>query len=487
MDKREVFSSFFFRCYAALWWLAYPFLRLNKRLSDGWAERCVDIGWASRVDVWLQAASGGEAHLALALLNALPEDMGAEQLNSNALNKKVTDTAESKTPRQVRVLVTTWTRQGRDTLEAGREALEKNKPWVHLQVRFAPLDMPSVVRRAFAQAKPRLLVLLETELWPGLLGGSTEAGVPVHIYNGRLSKLSLEYYRMIKVLFADAPLQSILAISPEDAQRFQLLLGKSPSCTVELMPNIKFDRALEHLRQAPACGEWTQLFQPETPIILLASIRQQEERRVAPVLEKLRREVPNGIFIIVPRHMHRVQPWFERLNDLGLAPVLTSTLLASAALDTGQIAMENPDYDQLIAPDLPLQAGAFLVWDRFGDLPALYALASATFVGGSLSHTGGQNFLEALTAGRIPCVGPHLDNFHWALGNERAPNLSQAGLLDMCKNTKGMAAALQFRLQHQEDPAQVRENFRKWLLPRLGGVKMAAEHIRHTLATLQEG
>mgnify|MGYP002537715563 CR=1 FL=1 len=76
MDRYAVFSSLFFRVYAGLWRAARPLLRRNKRLSDGWAERCVPVDWMggeAPVDLWVQAASGGEAHLAVALLHALPE------------------------------------------------------------------------------------------------------------------------------------------------------------------------------------------------------------------------------------------------------------------------------------------------------------------------------------------------------------------------------------------------------------------------------
>lgn len=96
MDRYAVFSSLFFRVYAGLWRAARPLLRRNKRLSDGWAERCVPVDWMggeAPVDLWVQAASGGEAHLAVALLHALPERPA------------------------LRVLVATWTRQGREVIE----------------------------------------------------------------------------------------------------------------------------------------------------------------------------------------------------------------------------------------------------------------------------------------------------------------------------------------------------------------------------------
>lgn len=438
MDRYAVFSSLFFRVYAGLWRMARPFLRPNKRLAEGWAERCVPADWmqgAAPVDLWVQAASGGEAHLAVTLLKALP---GRPAL---------------------RVLVATWTRQGREVLEKAVPVLKADRPWLTVLVRYAPLDEPAVVRRALDRARPRVLALLETELWPGLLGACAEAGVPVHVVNGRMTKTSYEWYRIIASVLRRLPVRGIHAVSAGDAERFARLFDRpvepdephpARPATVDVMPNIKFDRAVDTLG-APPSLELAPLFRDVSSLVLLASVRKEEETRVVSWVGRLLHARPGGAVVVAPRHMHRVDAWMSRLHDLGLRP------RAATELGEGEIC----------------PPGTVLVWDRFGDLSRLYAVADAAFVGGSFGQ-GGQNFLEALAAGLIPCVGPSLENFRWALGLEKAPSLEQAGLLHVCPNPR---AACECLLKPVPDPArraQVREQFLSWLAPRAGGAVLAA-------------
>lgn len=440
MDRYAVFSSLFFRLYAGLWRVARPALRRNGRLAEGWAERTVPADWMrgeAPVDLWVQAASGGEAHLAVTLLKAMPERPG------------------------LRVLVATWTRQGRDVIEKAVPVLRVDRPWLNVLVRYAPLDEPAVVRRALDLARPRVLALLETELWPGLLGACAEAGVPVHVLNGRMTKTSYEWYRVIGSVLRRLPLRGIHAVSAGDAERFARLFGRDAGtpgpgsdqaarpAMVDVMPNIKFDRAVDTL-SAPPSLEMAPLFRDLSPLFLLASIRKEEETRVAPWVGRLMRAHPDGAVVVAPRHMHRVAAWMSRLHDLGLRPRMASELEDGEACPPGSV----------------------LVWDHFGDLPRLYAVADAAFVGGSFGQ-GGQNFLEALAAGLIPCVGPSLENFRWALGLEQAPSLEEAGLLRVNPNPRATYECLAKSVD-SADRAHVRERFLAWLAPRAGGAAHAA-------------
>lgn len=454
MDRYAVLSSPFFSCYAALWRIVRPFLRRARRLADGWEERLVPDDWTGPADLWIQAASGGEARLAVTLLRAL-----GERLQKAG--------GEDRAGHAVRVLVTTWTRQGRDVLENSLVSPGRLAPALELAVRFAPLDDPAVARRAVARVCPRALLLLETELWPGLMGACAEAGVPVHIFNARMTRASYEGYRIIRSVLRALPVCRVHATSREDAERFFRLFGPDEGgrtfgrrrpCVVDVMPNIKLDRAAEAL-ESPVRADLAGLFREAAPLILLASVRREEERLLAPLTGKLLRKFPRAVLVVAPRHMHRVRPWMERLHDLGHRPETVSSL------PPGQVA----------------RPGRALVWDRFGDLPRLYAVADAVFVGGSLGRGGGQNFLEALAAGVVPCVGPSLDNFRWALGEDDPPSLADAGLLRVCSGPKAVGRYLEEVCRHVPDrwdgpPAreEVRRRFRQWLTPRTGGSRLAA-------------
>ena len=330
----------------------------------------------TRSDIWLQAASGGEAYLVwelLAHLAVLCEKQG--------------------TPEPLRVLATTWTRQGLDILQDMSGKLHEKHPWLSVRSAFFPLDAPKLMEKALDQVRPRVVGLLETELWPGLMLACEKRHVPMLILNGRMTDKSLRGYLKLEAAIPGfwesiAP-KHVCAISKADAGRFARIFGGD---RVEAVPNIKFDRATA--TAIPAVSDpLLKLLPPELharQTVLLASVREQEEPALLSVIQTLRAHDAPTI-VVAPRHMHRVKPWQALLSGAKLPAVMRSKQEGT------------------------IPAGSIVIWDTFGELGQLYQLADAVFVGGSLAPLGGQNFLEPLALGRIPCCGPHLDNFAWAL------------------------------------------------------------------------
>ena len=428
----SLFQRPFFRAYGALWRLARPFLKRSSRLTDGWQERMVPDDWLKNdlpvvdghaADIWMQAASGGEARLAVAVCRNFSAD----------------------TP--LRVLVTTWTRQGRDVLEQALPSLRESHPLLTLAVRFAPFDQPDIVRRAVALASPRMVALLETELWPGLMAACREKNIPVHMFNGRINSSTVHFGKIFPSLMTDIAPVAIHAISRYDRQMFS---GIFP-CPTDIMPNIKFDLAAKGLSTPLTAGSLP--FNVSGPVFLFASVRQCEETRIPGQLADLYKAVPNAAVIIVPRHLHRVATWKSVLEDLALMPVLVSEL----------------------APGRTLPRRHVLIWDHFGDLPDLYAAARAVFVGGSFGQ-GGQNFLESLSAGRIPCIGPSAHNFLWAMGtgDPSMPSLEEAGLLRVAHTPREVINIMIRQAASTRDRTNIRNAFQEWLTPRLGGALRSA-------------
>lgn len=442
----SLFSRPFFLGYSLLWKLANPLLKRSKRLADGWRERFAPKGWLlpdfpspegydqgdHTVDLWIQAASGGEARLAVSLCRSLSRDV------------------------PLRILIVTWTRQGRDVVESAIPALAESHPLLRLAVRFAPFDHPDIVRRAIRQACPRLLVLLETELWPGLLAACKERGVPVRLVNGRINSSTTKVGRFFPKLMAGIAPEGIRAISEEDCRGFSSVFP-STACSVEEMPNIKFDLAAELLEKT--LENTMPGIALDAPLFLFASVRKGEETRLPGQIQRIYSAQPNANVVIVPRHLHRVSAWKCALDDLGFNPCLLSQQ----------------------TPGQPLPSRSVLVWDRFGDLPQLYAAASAVFVGGSFGQ-GGQNFLESLAAGRIPCIGPSARNFLWAMhGTATQPSLEECGLLRVGRTPQEVMDIMLELAAHPRDRHAVREQFRLWLAPRLGGSSHAASWLEEAL------
>ena len=441
LEFRHVVLS---RLYGLAWRLARPVLRRNKRLADGWSRRLVPTDWARPADLWIQAASGGEAYLASELVSALPA------LPDGAVR---------------RILLTTWTRQGLEVLQGMKARLRESRPDLALEVTLFPLDSPAGMYRAVCQVNPSAVVLLETELWPGLLFACVRRHVPVAIVNGRITSKSLGGYRLLDRLApgfwqAVAP-ALVTATTPDDTARFARLFGMpEDDPRLHTVHNIKFDRAARDAEAA--CGT----INPQTvqlahllpdaaahPVILLASVREEEEAILGPVVQKLAQQKPEATVVIAPRHMHRAGNWVQRLEQAGLTPARRSCLSEKQPAAPGQI----------------------VVWDTFGELNALYALAGRVFVGGSMAPLGGQNMLEPLAHGRVPLTGPYTDNFNWAMDDTDLPGLVQAKLALRCGDAAHLTQALLDDPAGGVAPEDIRRQFLAWLEARRGGTKRCSE------------
>lgn len=520
------------RAYGLAWRAATPLLARHKRLADGFADRLVPEGWpfypqvereesGSRsgpdsgdglpqpplftgepgqaphaVDnsaslVWIQAASGGEAWLVYSLVQALA---ALPEVSSQALN----------------LLCTTGTRQGMDVLEklaAEYHANAAGSPTGKTSLftilpRFFPLDKPDIMLRAMHASRPRAIVLLETELWPGIMDAAAKERCPMLVLNARMSEKSLSGYKWLSGFWDTHPPASVLAISSEDAARFAALFKKS---RVDVMHNIKFDRVAQGLAQSSAppaatgegnCAQgppgiagntYIDGSTPTTPLIALASVREEEEKLLLPVIQRLLgNPCPFAAvrIAVVPRHMHRVPAWLAALEKEGLKCLLRS----SGTTDRPQAGL-NPGQ---------AEAAPILLWDTFGEMHKLYALADAVFVGGSLAPLGGQNFLEPLAQGLIPCVGPHIRNFLW-VGEELftqglAVRIQEPEELDKAlrarlhetlevvsgDNTACLTAATWDRARHKAR-TDVQERFSSWVQPRTGGSLQAARELARFL------
>ncbi len=347
------------RLYDGAWRLAIPWLKRHERLKDGFSQRRLHTPLPP-ADLWIQAASGGEAYLAAELIRNLHPG------------------------RTLRVLVTTNTRQGMEVLEKAASVPAPADTAVSVTTAYFPFDRPEIMDRAVRQVNPKLMVLLETEIWPGLLHALKSAGRPVFIINGRITEKSLSRYsKLPKLLYRLRP-DKVLAISNADARRFAQLFGPEP---VSVMPNIKFDRVPVGTHDPD--GELCRILPPDTPFLVLGSVREEEESAVQQVIGRVRAQCPDVVIGLFPRHMHRLDHWKTILDRMG-----ASWRLRSAGKE-------------------PAPPGDIILWDTFGELTGAYAAATAIFVGGSLAPLGGQNFLEPLMYGVVPVIGPSYENFAW--------------------------------------------------------------------------
>ncbi|MFV0422571.1 3-deoxy-D-manno-octulosonic acid transferase [Oleidesulfovibrio sp.] len=406
--------------YGTVWRLARPVLARHRRLSHGFAERLVPEGWTQKADLWIQAASGGEAYLAWQLLRHLPQ--GAVRS----------------------VLLTSCTIQGRDILDSAAEWCREHAPEIRVDVRYFPVDEPDVMRRALRLVSPRAVVLLETELWPSLMNACAEAGVPYGVINGRMTPRSFAGYLTIGGMLRVMPPAVVLAMSDHDAQRYGAVFGRE---RVRTMPNIKFDRVPQGAVDGPnpLLGS---VFKAGTSLAVLGSVREEEEPEIVHMVKRLVAERPRTCIALVPRHMERVPFWRQKLDEIGVSWALRSEITE------------------------PVQPGTIVLWNAFGELDHVYALSRGVFVGGSLQPLGGQNFLEPLAHGVVPVIGPYWSNFAW-IGEE----IMQEGLVQQAGDAEDAVGHLLRLMKRPAPKARVASRFADYVAARRGGAQAAADAI----------
>jgi 3-deoxy-D-manno-octulosonic-acid transferase len=310
----------------------------------------------SEPSIWVHAVSVGEVQAAAPLVNALL----------------------ARFP-NVPLVLTTVTPTGR----ARAEALFKNR----VDVRYVPVDLPGAVRRFFARVRPRLAVILETEIWPNLYNRCGKLGVPLVMASARISPRSVNRYRRLVGLFRDALSHGIFiaAQSSEDAERFRSI-GASPERT-HVIGNIKFDFGYPPDIEARG-HELRTLLGVHRPVWVAGSTHAKEEDVLLDAHALIRRRHRDALLVLVPRHPPRFGDVAAMLKERGI-PYVTRTSGAAPAPDTR----------------------VFLL-DTLGELPPFYAAGDVAFVGGTLVPIGGHNLLEPAALAEPIVAGPH--NFNSA-------------------------------------------------------------------------
>jgi 3-deoxy-D-manno-octulosonic-acid transferase len=323
---------------------------------DRWLERFGQFAGQPRPDgIWVHAVSVGEvlaiAQLVRRLLDRYPE---------------------------LPVLITTATPTGAERVKAlfGEE----------VEHRYAPIDLPWVVRRFLQAYRPRLLILVETEIWPNLIHHAKQAGVPILLANARLSVRSASRYHRLASLTREA-LRNITLIAPHgeaDGERF-LTLGALPG-QVEVTGSIKFDVHLPgSLRERADVmrREWG----GQRPVWLAASTHEGEDELILQAHAEVRREVEDALLVLVPRHPERFDRVAQLVEDAGFSLVRRSE--------------QRPCEEDT----------AVFLGDSMGELTLFMGASDLAFIGGSLIPHGGHNILEAAAQGVAVVYGPHMFNF----------------------------------------------------------------------------
>ncbi|CAM2856102.1 lipid IV(A) 3-deoxy-D-manno-octulosonic acid transferase [Legionella worsleiensis] len=321
-------------------------MRISERFSIG-------IPVNKAIDVWLHAVSLGEVIAATPLIDVMLEKNWS-------------------------VLVTTMTPTGSE-----RVRLRFGDKVMHS---YIPYDLPRVLMRFLGKVKPRIVVIMETELWPNLIHQTHAHKVPLVLANARLSERSMRGYIKFKWFFKPLLNQfsAILTQSDDDARRF-IALGARAS-HVQVLGNMKFDLQT-HTVDTSHVAELKSHWGNYRTVVIAASTHDGEESCLLAELPRLQKAIPNVILLIAPRHPERFQTVYQLSVQAGFNTGLRSNLVS--------ISKSND----------------IVIVDTLGELLGLFQISDYAFVGGSLVPVGGHNVLEPIAMNVPVLSGHHVDNF----------------------------------------------------------------------------
>ncbi|MDD5460405.1 MAG: lipid IV(A) 3-deoxy-D-manno-octulosonic acid transferase [Methylococcales bacterium] len=278
----------------------------------------------------------------------------------------------------VKLLITTTTPTGSARVKA---VMQETVEHVYL-----PYDLPCAVNRFMRHFKPKLAVMMETEIWPNVFACCGKNNIPLYIINARLSEKSLRRYQKITSLVhpALAQVTLIAAQTQDDAGRF-IAIGAANE-KVKMLGNIKFDIEIPQAVIEQGLQLKTDLFGNRF-IWLIASTHKDEEILFLPVYKAVKQQIPELLLVIVPRHPERFAD-VKKLCEQHQLNVMMRTA-------KGRVSVETDVY----------------LADTMGELKMLYAASHIAFVGGSMVPAGGHNILEAAAIGIPVMFGPYMTNF----------------------------------------------------------------------------
>lgn len=267
---------------------------------------------------------------------------------------------------------------------------------------YYPLDFLPVVKFFHAKIKPDLYIHIETDFWPNLLTSLAAAGLPLLLFNGRISNRSMQRYRRFSYFFAPIfDTFTMLCMQTDNDVRKMVQLGLSKDKT-RTLGNLKFGR------DDPGEQDTSQLNSPfpaDKFILFAGSTHADEESQVLRAFVRLRETTErNCHLVLAPRKVSRSEEVAE--------------LVKKHDLSFNKISLDEPnDSDVTIV-------------DTIGDLPTLYRYADISFIGGSLVNEGGHNPLEATRTGSPVMFGPHMEDF-----SEISQDLLECGAALRVKNS----------------------------------------------------
>jgi len=312
--------------------------------------------------IWIHAVSVGEALTARAIAGELKERYPG-----------------------LRLFVSTTTMTGQEVARRSFQMADG--------IFYFPFDLPFIVNRVLAVLRPRLFVMMETEIWPNLLRNCRERGIKTIVINGRISARSYPRYKLVRPMFKRVlGMVDRFCVQGEESAGRLIALG-APADRITITGSLKFD-SLHAIEGPVGFGRGAErvlrFFRVPAgrAVIVAGSTMPGESEMVLASFERIRTLAPHPLLIIAPRKPEHFDAVELAARHAGFRTVRRSTLTID----------EEPKADVVIL-------------DSIGELAHVYMAATVVFVGGSLVDVGGHNILEPAIHGKAVVFGPHMQNF----------------------------------------------------------------------------
>jgi len=309
--------------------------------------------------IWIHAVSVGE-------VNSLKEFL-------RRLRDKFPD---------VPVVISTITPQGKELADK----LYRDKAYIF----YLPVDVSFIIKKIIKLIGPRIFLCLETEIWPNLYLYLHKRGVPIIIFNARISNKSFKFYRPARTLLKSV-LRKVCFIAAQDScaeKRFLCLGIKRPF--IKVTGNMKFKSiSVSQHKVQEYRKKWFSLLKSGKLLIVAGSTHGPEEEILIGVYKKIIADYPQVRLLLCPRHVERVLSVVKMVERAGFRP--------------GRVSRYREDDSE--------SEDCIFILDATGELIYFYSLADIVFVGGSLSKHGGHNILEPAYFYKPVIFGEHMFNF----------------------------------------------------------------------------
>jgi len=378
--------------------------------------------------VWVHAASVGEVFCSVPLLKRIKKEFPHREIVLTTMTSTGNETAKTHLPEADRVL-------------------------------FFPMDHPLPLRRVIRRIQPSLLLIAETELWPNLLRSCGRRGIPIVLFNGRISEKSFRGYLFFKFLFKKCLNYVSLSLMQTEEDRTRIIEIGAASDQTKVVGNLKFDQTFPSFNQEALSNLAKSIgLQGREKILIAGSTHSGEEEILLGLFKELRKVDPYLVFILAPRHLQRL----EEVEGILTKESIPWVRRTSIAVDQG-----HPERKEL---------PAVILLDTMGELMSLYSIGTLVFVGGSLVPVGGHNPLEPLFFKKCVFFGPYM--FHFS---EISRRMIEAGGAIQVKDREDLTFTMIRLLRDERARREIGEKGYQFLQKHQGATERMFQEIRNFL------